>query len=310
MLEKWLANNPDDAEAWSVLGGAHYELEDWQESVRAARRATKLRPDKARYWCNLGTVLRKLGYLSSAADAQRRALSLDDGYQRAEKELARVRAAEASEDGDTAASGEPPSQSENGASPLRGGNGADDVNWRSVVVTVAGVFLALVVAAGVVNAVRGWAGTVTIGPNGLPRISGETPEQQRSREVAAARLRQYRIDQQMRRNTIQYVDRRLSCGDGGVELTEAQLQARWENEFKGHWVRWEGEVVEVTSERGCCTVHMCCRPGADEPDARFDLNRAAALELSRGQRIRIAGRLDDREDGCYELRDARVVAKW
>ncbi|MEA3404063.1 MAG: tetratricopeptide repeat protein [Armatimonadota bacterium] len=90
ILEPWLEDNPEDAAAWSALGAAYFELEDYEAAAPAARKAVELRPESAREWCNLGTVLRKLGRLEEAANAQRRALAVEQDYDRALMELEKL----------------------------------------------------------------------------------------------------------------------------------------------------------------------------------------------------------------------------
>lgn len=87
LLEPWVANHPDDADAWSAIAGAYFALDDHPYALAAARRATELRPDSARNWCNLGLILRRLGDLREAERVQYRALTLDPGYDRARTEL-------------------------------------------------------------------------------------------------------------------------------------------------------------------------------------------------------------------------------
>ncbi|MGD9497457.1 MAG: tetratricopeptide repeat protein [Armatimonadota bacterium] len=90
LLEPWLADYPDDADAWSVLAGAYFELEDYPRALEAARRAAELKPQSARNWCNLGMVLRRTGRLYEAEKAQYRALTIDSDYERARKELTKI----------------------------------------------------------------------------------------------------------------------------------------------------------------------------------------------------------------------------
>ena len=90
LLEPWLADKPDDADGWAVLGAAHFELARWTDAEQAARQVVRLRPDSAREWCNLGVVLRKLGQLEHAAAAQQRALDLDASYERASTEMRKL----------------------------------------------------------------------------------------------------------------------------------------------------------------------------------------------------------------------------
>lgn len=90
LLEPWLEEYPEDASAWSVIAGAYFELDDLPHALEAARRATELRPESARNWCNLGMILRRLGDLREAEKAQYRALTIEPGYDRARRELRKL----------------------------------------------------------------------------------------------------------------------------------------------------------------------------------------------------------------------------
>ncbi|MEA3401999.1 MAG: hypothetical protein U9R79_12250 [Armatimonadota bacterium] len=89
LLEPWVEEYPEDADAWSVLAAAQFELDSFAGAVEAARRAVELKPS-ARNWCNLGMVLRKLGQLYEAERAQYKALVVDSGYDRARTELRKI----------------------------------------------------------------------------------------------------------------------------------------------------------------------------------------------------------------------------
>jgi len=89
-LEPWLDDYPEDADAWSVLAAAYYELDDFVPAREAARRACDLKPDSARNWCNLGMILRKQGELYEAERIQHKALTIDSSYERARSELRKI----------------------------------------------------------------------------------------------------------------------------------------------------------------------------------------------------------------------------
>lgn len=90
LLEPWLQDYPDDADAWSVVSAAYFELDDLAKALRAAQKAVDLKPDSARNWCNLGMILRRLGKLYEAERAQYEALGADSGYDRARVELRKL----------------------------------------------------------------------------------------------------------------------------------------------------------------------------------------------------------------------------
>ncbi len=90
MLAPEMDDRPDDARAWETLAAACFALEQWEQAERAAGHVVRLRPDSVRAWCNWGMVLRKVGRLQEARDAQRQALEMDPRSTRARRELRRI----------------------------------------------------------------------------------------------------------------------------------------------------------------------------------------------------------------------------
>ena len=90
LLTPWVRENPDHVHAWELLGGAHYELQQWAEAADATARVMHLSPDDPSAWSNWGTTLRKLRNFDDARDAQQRALALDPAYERAQTELRKI----------------------------------------------------------------------------------------------------------------------------------------------------------------------------------------------------------------------------
>lgn len=56
-LEKKLAENPDDAEGWRMLGWSYFQTERYAEAATALKKATKLDPEHAETWSFLGEAL-------------------------------------------------------------------------------------------------------------------------------------------------------------------------------------------------------------------------------------------------------------
>jgi len=56
-LEKKLADSPDDAEGWHMLGWAYFRTGRHAEAATAFKRATGLDPENAEYWSMLGEAL-------------------------------------------------------------------------------------------------------------------------------------------------------------------------------------------------------------------------------------------------------------
>jgi len=138
------------------------------------------------------------------------------------------------------------------------------------------------------------------------REAAQRAEEQRRRE--AQRL--WEVEAQKQRNSIQYVDSFQSTGRGPDDRTDAQRKASWDREFGGQWVRWEGVVASVTGRDEMCSVSLRVNPKTATSDTRFDLDRATAVTLNKGQRIRVEGRLADHSAFGYKLSDVRVVTRW
>lgn len=90
VAETVTVDDPDDKEAWSVLGAACFEVGDWERAETAGREVVRLEPGSARDWCNLGKVLRRRGQLSRASALQYRALVEDSDYGPAVDELTKL----------------------------------------------------------------------------------------------------------------------------------------------------------------------------------------------------------------------------
>ncbi len=56
-LEKKLAENPEDAEGWRMLGWSYFQTERYAEAATALKSATKLDPEHAETWSFLGEAL-------------------------------------------------------------------------------------------------------------------------------------------------------------------------------------------------------------------------------------------------------------
>lgn len=94
LLRPWLMSHPEDADAFELAGAAYLGMGMFPAAAEAAAQVVRLRPASARAWSNWGVVLRKLGQLAKAREAQERALKLDPNHQHAHIELQKLVLAE------------------------------------------------------------------------------------------------------------------------------------------------------------------------------------------------------------------------
>jgi len=96
--KKYLAENPDDAEAHYILGQTYAGLGQYSEAIREYREATKRKDDDADMFYDLGVAYTKLAQYDAAANAFSKSLELDpdnyraqDGLDEAKEGVKRIR---------------------------------------------------------------------------------------------------------------------------------------------------------------------------------------------------------------------------
>lgn len=80
ILERLVADHPDEDRAWSRLGALLQKHDRLDEAESACRRAADLAPSRPEVFSNLATVLRLSGRLDEAESHARRAIELDAGF--------------------------------------------------------------------------------------------------------------------------------------------------------------------------------------------------------------------------------------
>ncbi len=79
-LEQKLADNPDDAEGWRMLGWSRFNMGAYVKAAEAYRKATQISPNTGDYWSSLGESLVQDAtgpFADEAVAAFRRALAID-----------------------------------------------------------------------------------------------------------------------------------------------------------------------------------------------------------------------------------------
>ena len=91
LLRHWVAAHAADAQGQALLGAAYSQLGDNDAALRYLRDATRLAPNGANHWFNLGVVSEKAGELHAAADAYSTCLRLNPAHSQAQTFLHHAR---------------------------------------------------------------------------------------------------------------------------------------------------------------------------------------------------------------------------
>jgi cytochrome c-type biogenesis protein CcmH/NrfG len=68
-LRQAVADNPQDAEAWVLLGNFYFDIDEYESAIQAYQKHLKLRPDNADVWTDLGIMYRRRGQPGEAIRA-------------------------------------------------------------------------------------------------------------------------------------------------------------------------------------------------------------------------------------------------
>ena len=90
LYEKACRQNPNDAEAWYMLGSVHGQAGAYDMAVKHLTRAAKLQPNALPVQCALGAAFKALGKLEEAEHCFRRALDIKSDFHDARLELAGI----------------------------------------------------------------------------------------------------------------------------------------------------------------------------------------------------------------------------
>ncbi len=82
-LEESAKNDPDNAETWSQLANAYFEIQDFQKSIEAYNKLISLLDDKSGAYQDMGVVYRRNGQFEEAIEAFEKAIAHDPNNIRA-----------------------------------------------------------------------------------------------------------------------------------------------------------------------------------------------------------------------------------
>jgi cytochrome c-type biogenesis protein CcmH/NrfG len=68
-LRQAVADNPQDAGAWVLLGNFYFDIDEYENAIQAYRKHLDLRPDNADVWTDLGIMYRRRGQPGEAIRA-------------------------------------------------------------------------------------------------------------------------------------------------------------------------------------------------------------------------------------------------
>ncbi len=80
-LEKEVAANPGNGEAWTHLGHIYFDSGMAKKAIRAYEKSIEITPNNANVWTDLGVMYRRNGESKKALDAFTRAASIDPAHE-------------------------------------------------------------------------------------------------------------------------------------------------------------------------------------------------------------------------------------
>ena len=80
-LEKTVQADPENVEAWTGLGNAYFDDNQYNKAIRAYKKSLELKPDNANVWTDLGIMYRRSGNSQQAVKAFDRAIETDPKHE-------------------------------------------------------------------------------------------------------------------------------------------------------------------------------------------------------------------------------------
>ncbi len=76
-LEREVAANPDNAEAWAQLGNIWFDTHKYDKAIEAYEKSLAIKPDNPDVWTDLGVMYRRTGKPAKAIECFDRAIAID-----------------------------------------------------------------------------------------------------------------------------------------------------------------------------------------------------------------------------------------
>lgn len=80
-LEKDVAANPKNANAWVELGNLYFDTNNYQDSIRSYRKYIELIPDNPNVWTDLGVMYRRSGQPEEALSCFDKAIEINPKHE-------------------------------------------------------------------------------------------------------------------------------------------------------------------------------------------------------------------------------------
>jgi len=80
-LEKEVASNPDNGDAWTQLGNLYFDTNNFESAIRSYKKSLALKPNNANVQTDLGVMYRRAGQPNEAIKAFEKAIQIDPKHE-------------------------------------------------------------------------------------------------------------------------------------------------------------------------------------------------------------------------------------
>jgi cytochrome c-type biogenesis protein CcmH/NrfG len=80
-LEKEVAANPNNADAWTQLGNLYFDTNNFESAIRSYKKSLALKPNNANIQTDLGVMYRRAGQPQEAIKAFEKAVQIDPKHE-------------------------------------------------------------------------------------------------------------------------------------------------------------------------------------------------------------------------------------